>query len=347
MKITAKYILKSRYLYIIIIGVVISFLLHAIAPIEKNEKVDFGFYYSIILCVIITYIIWEGSLLIDKWMNSKFPWDKKPVKRALSQSAISIAFSVSIILLGTSAFDYFICKFPKESQNKMNIAGLVVGSLVTLILMATQIGTYFFINWKKSLIDIERYKKESVEAQLENLKSQVNPHFLFNNLSVLSSLVYKNQDKAVDFINQFSKVYRYILDNKSKELVELETELKFIESYCYLLNIRFGEGIRFNFKIDNDKKLYLLPPLALQLLLENTIKHNETSIETPLYLDIYTSNSYIIVKNNLQLRIQNEPSNKLGLKNIMSRYQHFTDIQVIITNNEKIFEVQIPLLKGL
>ncbi len=347
MKITIKHILKSKYLYIVIIGIIISFLLHAIAPIENSNKIDFGFYYSIILCILITLVIWEGSLFIDKRMNARFPWDKKPVKRAISQSIIGIVFSVSIIFIGTSLFDYFICHFPKDSKNKMGIAGLVVGTLVTLILMATQIGTYFFINWKTSLTDVEKYKKESVEAQLENLKSQVNPHFLFNNLSVLSSLVYKDQDKAVDFINQFSKVYRYILDNKSKELIELETELKFIESYCYLLKIRFGEGLQFKINISSEKQQHLLPPMALQLLIENTIKHNETSLDMPLHVDIYTKDDYLIVSNNLQVRTLNEESSRTGLKNIMSRYRHYTKMEVHIHTSEKIFEVKLPLLKSL
>ena len=125
-------------------------------------------------------------------------------------------------------------------------------------------------------------------------------------------------------------MYRYILDNKSKELVELETELKFIESYIYLLNIRFAESIKFDIRISNDKKLYLLPPMALQLLIENTIKHNETSVDTPLKVNIYTDNNYLIVSNNLQKRNVNEVSSKMGLKNIISRYHHFTKMEVKI-----------------
>ncbi|MDX2174680.1 MAG: sensor histidine kinase [Bacteroidota bacterium] len=347
MKLTVKNILKSKYLYIVLVGTIISLLLHAIAPIEKSDKIDLGKFYSIILCILITFIIWEGSMFIDKLMNTKFPWDKKPLKRAIAQSLFGILFSVLIIYTGTYLFDRLICKFPDDSKNKMGIAGLVVGSLVTLILMATQIGTFFFINWKTSLVDIEKYKKESVEAQLENLKSQVNPHFLFNNLSVLSSLVYKDQDKAVDFINQFSKVYRYILDHKSKELIELETELKFIESYCYLLKIRFGEGIKFNFDVSTEKLQLLLPPMALQLLIENTIKHNETSLEMPLNVDIYTKGDYLIVSNNLQVRHLNEESSRTGLKNIMSRYRHYSKMEVHIHTSEKMFEVQLPLLKSL
>ncbi len=346
MKITLKHIFKSRFLYIVLLGIVISLLIHSLVQLPEKEQTKNGFFYSILLTIVITFLVWEGSLQIDKWMNKIFPWDKKPVKRAISQSIINVVYSISVILIGTHSFNYFVCKFPEETKSKMNNAGIVVGVLITLILMAAEIGVQFFNKWKLSLAEVEKYKKESAEAQLENLKSQVNPHFLFNNLSVLSSLVYKDQDKAVDFINQFSKVYRYILDNKSKELVELETELKFIESYCYLLNIRFGEGIKFNININNDTNLLLIPPMALQLLIENTIKHNETSLEAPLLVTLTSNTNYLIVSNNLQLRTLNEPSSKLGLKNIISRYHHFTKMEVKINKTETLFEVHIPLLKS-
>jgi len=291
-------------------------------------------------------LVWEGSLRIDRWLSIKLSWEIKPLKRAISQGFVSIIYSTSVIYSGTSAFQKFVCPLPEPNNTKMINAGLILGGLFTLILSGTEIGVQFFNKWKASLLEVEKYKKETIEAQLENLKSQVNPHFLFNNLSVLSSLVYKDQDKAVDFINQFSKVYRYILDNKSKELVELDIELKFIKSYCYLLNIRFGDSIKFDFKITDNQQLQLLPPMALQLLIENTIKHNETSLDEPLKVNIYTTNDYLIVANNLQLRKVSEPSSKMGLKNITSRYHHFTKMEVKINETEKLFEVHIPLLKS-
>lgn len=347
MKVTLKHILKSRFIYIILLGVVIAFLIHGLVPVPKEGKIENGFIYSILLTIGITFFVWEGNLRIDRWMNKIFPWDKKPVKRAVSQSVINVTYSIAIILTGTTSFNYFLCKFSDVTKDKMNNAGIIIGALVTLILMSVEVGSQFFNKWKTSLAEVEKYKKESVEAQLENLKSQVNPHFLFNNLSVLSSLVYKDQDKAVDFINQFSKVYRYILDHKSKELIELETELKFIESYCYLLKIRFGEGVQFKINISPEKQQHLLPPMALQLLIENTIKHNETSLDMPLHVDIYTKDDYLIVSNNLQVRTLNEESSRTGLKNIMSRYRHYTKMEVHIHTSEKIFEVKLPLLKSL
>jgi two-component system LytT family sensor kinase len=339
-----KHILKSKYLYIAFISIAITFFIHLITPKQAKEG---NFFIALFITFVISFFVWEGTFRIDRYMNSKFPWEKQPFKRAINQGIISIIYSIIIIWIGTFAFDVFVCPIPEPDRSKMRNAGIIIGALFTLIIMAIEVGTQFFNNWKTSLSEVEKYKKESIEAQLENLKSQVNPHFLFNNLSVLSSLVYKDQDKAVDFINQFSKVYRYILDNKSKELIELETELKFIESYCYLLSIRFGEGIKFNFNISSDKMGGLLPPMALQLLIENTIKHNETSLEMPLHVDIYTKDDYLIVSNNLQVRKLNEESSRMGLKNIMSRYRHYTKMEVHIHTSEKIFEVRLPLLKSI
>lgn len=307
----------------------------------KNEQ--HNSFLGLLFTIGISFFVWEGSFTIDRILNARFPWEKKPFKRAISQSLISIVYSILIIYPGTFLYDEFVCAIPEQNRQRMASAGIVLGALATLIIMAVEVGRQFFHKWKQSLLEIEKYKKETVEAQLENLKSQVNPHFLFNNLSVLSSLVYKDQDKAVDFINQFSKVYRYILDNKDKELIELETELKFIDSYCYLLKIRFGDGVNFKTTINSTKKA-LLPPMALQLLIENTIKHNETSEEKPLHVDIVVEKDHLGISNNLQLRKQSEPSNKLGLHNIRSRYKYFTDQEVKIIHSETTYKVEIPLL---
>jgi len=163
-------------------------------------------------------------------------------------------------------------------------------------------------------------------------------------MSVLSSLVYKDQDKAVDFINQLSKVYRYLLDNKDRELVTLEDELAFIRSYTYLLQIRFDTNIKFAIEVENNALQKLLPPMAIQILVENAIKHNEISEELPLSIVIKNTGDVLEVSNNLQLRINSEPSSKTGLQNIKDRYSYFTDKPVEIIESTHSFVVKIPLL---
>jgi LytS/YehU family sensor histidine kinase len=216
-----------------------------------------------------------------------------------------------------------------------------------MALIAVYVSYHFFKAWKQSLIDVEKYKTESANAQLQNLKNQLKPHFLFNNLSVLTSLIYTNQDKAVDFINELSKVYRYVLDNKSAELVTLQEELEFLNHYIYLLKIRFEASIIFTINIDEIKMKTLLPPMCLQMLVENTIQHNEASRANPLQVSIYIHNHSLIIENNVQPRSDIAESSKTGLKNIQSRYAFFTDQNVNIIVQEKLFKVALPLIDKL
>ncbi len=323
----------------IIVGAIIYFILHAIVK-ESGKKPVSDFLVSIF----ITIFAWEGNLWIQHYMNLKYPWEKSPKERILLQLIGSQVFSAAVIFVCMEIYNAYICELPKEIHDTMIVISLIIGVMVSIIIMSYEISIQFFNNWKKSLIEIEKYKSESYQAQLQNLKNQVNPHFLFNNLSVLSSLVYKDQDKAVDFINQLSKVYRYLLDNHEHELITLEDELKFIQSYTYLLKIRFDKNINFEFNIEHSCKNKMIPPLALQILIENAIKHNEISSQSPLTISIHAQNNSIEIKNNLQLRTVYEMSSKLGLKNIQDRYLYFTQEKIEINSNNNFFVVKLPLL---
>ena len=330
---------KTRFIYMFVVGVTISYLLHFIMkPPVHNVALD------LLSSVLITILVWEGNLRIDHWMNQKFPWVTMPCRRVLIHLPLSIFFSAVVIYISMQGFNKFVCALPETTRDAFMKIAVIIGVMVSIIILAFEIGTQFFGHWKNSLIEIEKYKTESLQAQLQNLKNQINPHFLFNNMSVLSSLVYKDQDKAVDFINQLSKVYRYLLDNKDEELTSLENELTFIRSYTYLLQIRFDTSINFDIQIPDTKLNQLLPPLALQLLIENTIKHNEVSSDKPLYVSIKTENDMLIVSNNIQLRSQVDENGKTGLQNIKDRYKYFTDIPVEILKNDQSFTVKIPLL---
>ncbi len=322
-----------RFLYMIIVGAIIYFILHAIVK-ESGPKPVLDFLVSIL----ITIFAWEGNLWIQHFMNLKYPWEKSPKERILLQLIGSQIFSATVIFVCMEIYNAYICELPKEIHDTMIMISLIIGVMVSIIIMSYEISIQFFNNWKKSLIEIEKYKSETYQAQLQNLKNQVNPHFLFNNLSVLSTLVYKDQDKAVDFINQLSKVYRYLLDNHNHELISLEDELKFIQSYTYLLKIRFDKNINFELDIEDYCKNKMIPPLALQILIENAIKHNEISSTLPLTISIFTYQNSIYVKNNLNLRRIYEKSSKLGLKNIEDRYVYFTNEKIEIIQNENIFK---------
>ena len=325
----------------ILVGICISIMLDAIVQNQKEHNRFFDFLASII----ITMFVWEGNLFIDAYMDKKRPWQKGPGKRILVHLPLSLIFSTGIIYLSMLAFNKYVCEFPEDARHRFILIAVIIGILVSIILLSLEIGSQFFTNWKKSLLEVEKYKTESLQAQLQNLKDQINPHFMFNNLSVLSSLVYKDQDKAVDFINQLGKVYRYVLDSRNSELVTLKEELTFTTSYIYLLQIRFDKNLIFKIEIPEEKENLLLPPMALQMLIENAIKHNEISAEFPLTIQIKITNNKIEVSNNLQLRSSPEVSCKTGIKNIKERYTFFSSEHVEIEETKNSFTVRLPLLK--
>ena len=299
---------------------------------------------DLLFMIAIVLIIWYGNNCIDKGLNKKYNWMVNAQKRLAIQSVLSIIFtSISLFVL---MFLLHQLRFNDgRIINRKMIEIFPSAILFTFAFLAVKIGIRFFNTLKNSLLEFERYKTETANAQLQNLKNQLNPHFLFNNLSVLTSLVHKNQDKAAHFITELAKVYRYVLDTKSSELVTLQEELTFINHYIYLQKIRFEDRISFEIKIDERKKTDYLLPMCLQMLVENTIQHNETSQANPLQVLIYTENNSLIIENSIKLRSNIVDSTQTGLKNIELRYSFYTDEKVIVINNGKVFKVILPLIQ--
>jgi LytS/YehU family sensor histidine kinase len=302
------------------------------------------FEMDLLFIIVIIVLIWFGNNLIDKSLNTKYPWIENAKKRLIVQSVFSIIFT-SITLFALLYLLHQLRFGDGRIINRKMIEIFPPAILFTFALLAVKIGSEFFIALKNSLIELEKHKTESANAQLQNLKNQLNPHFLFNNLSVLTSLVQKNQDKAIDFINELAKVYRYVLDTKSSELVTIQEELTFINHYIYLQKIRFEDRISFEIKIDESKKTDYLLPMCMQMLVENIIQHNETSQANPLQVIIYTENNSLIIENPIKLRSNIADSTKTGLKNIEMRYSFYTDEKVIVMNNGKVFKVILPLIQ--
>lgn len=194
-------------------------------------------------------------------------------------------------------------------------------------------------------LQAEQLQKEAAQAQFAALRNQVNPHFLFNSLSILSSLVEVDAKLSVQFINRLSKAYRYILEQRDAERVPLRTELDFIESYTFLLSIRFDERLQVRINVPNaDRDRYQIAPLTLQLLVENAVKHNQMSDEDPLFVRIDREGDYLRVVNPLQPRPQPEDSTGVGLTNIINRYRLLSKQPVWIGEVDNEFFVKIPLL---
>ena len=205
----------------------------------------------------------------------------------------------------------------------------------------------FMIQWKNS-VKQESTKQEIVAktetAKFESLKNQLDPHFLFNSLNVLTSLIGENPQQAERFTTKLSKVYRYVLEQRNKDLVPIEEELKFAKTYMELLGMRFEEAVQFNIPDNISNNELKIVPLSLQLLLENAVKHNVVSTSKPLTINIYEEGSYLMITNNVNPKEAIGKSTKIGLQNIADRYGLITDKGVKIENNNKTFKVSLPLL---
>jgi two-component system LytT family sensor kinase len=333
---------KRRYLYILLLAALMHLLVKYFAKVDSLGN---SFLLDTVVYLFLTFILWEGNRIIDQKLDLKISLIPKPIKRILVQFSLSTLYTTGVTFMCAVLFNLIYYKLSGDAQIEYILFSVIVPYMGYVIIFSAEISSRFFIQMQASLLDVEKYKAESLQAHLQNLKNQINPHFLFNNLSVLSSLVYINQDKAVNFIQQLSKVYRYLLDNRSYSLITLAKEIDFIHSYTYLLKIRFEEKLIIDFDIAPEAMRLYIPPMALQILIENAIKHNEISSDKNLVLTIASQGNYLMVKNNLQLRTNTEPSSKTGLQNIKDRYKYLTDEEIVIEQNKDYFRVLIPLLK--
>ena len=283
--------------------------------------------------------LWVGNEELTHFVSTKIAWVEFPLKRFIWGIISTVIFTIAVVLL-VSKISEIAFKIRFDNYYEVVIPSLIITFFISLILHSRE----FLIQWRKSAVDAERLKKESVAAQYESLKSQVNPHFLFNSLNALTNLVYEDQDKAVKFIKQLSEVYRYVLDTREKEVVPIKEELLFLESYFFLQKIRFGENLRIENKLNGVSSM--IAPLALQLLVENAIKHNVASVDDPLTVKLYQDHNSIVVENGLNRRITiSERSNGMGIDNIKKRYQYLANKEVIVLETTEKFIVKLPVIE--
>lgn len=221
----------------------------------------------------------------------------------------------------------------------------------SITVMALMVAYYLAANKRvfeklqRVYLNEERLEKENIKAHFSALKNQVSPHFLFNNFSVLTSLVESDQKLSVLFINQLSKAYRYILEQSDFDSIKLNAEIEFLQTYVFLLKIRFEDKLKVDIDIPSDALTrYAIVPLTLQLLVENAVKHNQMSTERALVITIQLEDQFLVVSNPIQLRTFSEPSTKLGLQNIRNRYKLLIDRSVVVNSDGGLFTVKIPLI---
>lgn len=306
------------------------------------EKIGYNLGITFLLSSGLSY----GGYITERYFNSRMPWIHHPVKRLLLQSFAYLAYSFVISYVLILIYALLRRFFAWENIPWRDLLGdTKQPMIIAFIVAAVLISRSFLLQWRKAAIEAEQLKTERFAQQYQSLKDQLNPHFLFNSLNVLSNLVYDNPDTAAGFIRQLSQIYRYVLDVQHEELVSVRWELEFAENYLALQKIRFEEGLQFNITVEKNTAGYL-PPLSLQLLLENAIKHNEASRAKPLMITISLQDESLVVTNNLQPRKSiSEESTGIGLANIEKRYALLSTENMVIRDTDGYFEVKLPVLK--
>lgn len=302
-----------------------------------------AFVRNTIYSMMLGTILWALNENIYHFIQIRYPWLKNATKTLFAGITLtSVGSFLAIFLFNYIWFillmglDY--SDFIRSSYNAW------VGTIIAVLIISLAIHAgIFLVNWKKAVIYNENLKREQLAMQYEALKNQVNPHFLFNSLNVLTSLVYKDPDIAAGFIKQLSEVYRYVLDQKDKELVEFDTEIQFVKKYIYLQNMRFDKHLIVNMDIPEGYTGSIIP-LSLQMLVENAIKHNEVSEENPLEINIQVEDGYVVVRNSLHRKMVIKESSKIGLANIKARYEFLTQKKFTVEETDNEFIVKLPLL---
>jgi two-component system LytT family sensor kinase len=356
---------KTRRIFFVLCAFVLSYLVaYLIDPYSvlwtnywSRDLADLAaeWLFSILFC----FLIAEASLMIHYRLNNKYPWINNPAKRLAIEAFLNICAVLVFMVLNFSCMYLIYHKsHPAETEfSPENIRNLmqwaVVSFVISFIIVAVNTGSYLINNWKNTELQVIQHKlreselkQASVQAELNALQLQIDPHFIFNNLSVLSELILEDKELAYQFSENFSKVYRFLLVNSRKNLISLDDEIKFLKAYIFLIQNRIGEGIEFELMINPASSKLFLPPLTLQLLVENAIKHNTTKKNDPLRIKIYTDGSNrIIVENKLAPLLNKAPhSTGTGLANINQRYALLAKPVPEILISKDTFKVIIHLI---
>lgn len=328
------------------ISLIVSMFFFLVFTEEKSFE-NFGL--TILISLLYTVVLGGGNGFLNTFLNKRFPWSEDTSKRAVI-SIISVIV-VNIILVyfcnyinfviiqkASTTEEYFSGKYNLTNWFTINIA-----LLISAFLHAKNFMQELKKTSRKEVVE-QKLIAKSANAQFESLKNQLDPHFLFNSLNVLSSLIDENPNQAQKFTASMSKIYRYVLEQKDKELVTVEDEIEFARTYCDLLKTRFEDSVDFTFDVKKEDYRKYVVPLSLQLLLENCIKHNFATSSKPLSIRIFAENDILCIENNLQVREQIKESSGIGLANIVQRYSLLTKRNVFIEKSEDYFKVKLPML---
>lgn len=341
-KIKGLLIRTSRdVLIVLLIGLTIS-LVFSWGNILKTTDI---FIRAALYSLIIGLSLWKANEFFSAILGKYYPWNERPRLTLLLDVIGTILISGIVIFLVNYYFYFLISNFNLNERPQFFILVGIIQLFISLVITSVFYIAKFFKEWRTLLVNEEHLKREALTSQYESLKSYVNPHFLFNSLSVLDSLIDHNPDKAKEFVGRFSDVYRYVLQQKDRDLVPLPEELAFAQSYVYLNKIRQGSALQVEMDVQDQSGFVV--PVSLQILLENAFKHNEATAENPLKVTVTRKKNELVVANTYQPRKVVIDNQGLGLKTICRRYEQLTNQNVKVVNAQGFFKVCLPIINHI
>ncbi|MEZ5071074.1 MAG: histidine kinase [Bacteroidales bacterium] len=325
-------------LFVVAIGNVLSLF-----NLAESDWTWRTFWINCIFSAGIGYPSMKAMMFLVDILDKRLPWLEAPIKRLVVQLVSLFLFSAFMIFLGFYAWFaiyedlslkemfFFILPYVKVVYIFVFLSLLIANTLL------------FFKNWKESVVKQEELKRAHLALQNQSLRDQLQPHFMFNSLSSLLTLIDTDPENAKQFVHKLSAVYRYVLEQRDQELVPLEEELGFLLDYVFLMRIRYGENLRVEIR-GTAGTSSLLVPLSLQMLVENAIKHNEISADHPLLVRVVLEKEVVRVENELRKRDAGRSSTGTGLENLSKRLRYFTDSELRIRETDREFTVVLPLL---
>lgn len=295
------------------------------------------------MCFVNTLVIWEGSRYIMQYFVNKYPHYSQTKQRLLLEGVTVLCY----LLVVTFILDYLLVDIwqLKVSAEENLFEGFQHSLAPTFVVGLIYETSFFFTGWKNYMIKTEALARVNVQSQLDSLKSQLDPHFLFNSLNTLAALIDDTNGDAQEYLSKLADVYRYVLVNREKNTVSIADEIAFIDAYIYLNKTRFRENLEVEMQVPKETYQQQIAPLSLQILIENAIKHNIISKDKPLKIKVLWQNDYLIVQNNLQEKRILEQSTKVGLQNITNRYNLLSSQPIEIEKTSQFFTVRLPILR--
>jgi len=338
--------IRREILKAVIIGIIIFIALQLI-NLVVNQKLPTlaALKWNFIFTLMYSFVLYFANAVIFIQLDKHFEKNRFHLKRLV------IGFLASFLISGLAIFFLRIVedvvfenKTFSEFLKNENPSNYIVALVITVIVSLFIHLIYFYKTYQENRVKQEKIIAGNASAQFESLKNQLDPHFLFNSLNVLSSLIEENPENAQKFTTSLSKIYRYVLEQRDKELVSVAEELKFAKTYMNLLKMRFENSITFELPESFENEEAKVVPLALQLLLENAIKHNVVSEQKPLHIKISIEENQLVVENNLQKKETLQTRKGVGLQNIVDRYAIISTRKVAIEETNEFFKIKLPIL---